>query len=94
MSSLWMALVAQVPCVVCEQLGQKTASQVHHLRFNDMGKRKSDRLVAALCLEHHTGKYSIHTDRERFERQFGSEIDLLDLTLAGVEKILKQHGIR
>ena len=95
MSSLWMSLVAQVPCVACEQMGiLDSPSQVHHMRFNDLGKRKSDYLTIALCPEHHVGNYSIHNDRERFERQFGSEIELMDATIAGVEKILRNKGVR
>lgn len=92
MSSAWMRLVAQVPCVACAQLGHTTPAQVHHMRFNDLGKRKSDRLVIALCPDHHTGSYSIHKDRKRFERQFGSEIDLLEATLTQVEVLLKRRG--
>lgn len=93
--SLWMSLVAQVPCVVCQQLGiTDSPVQVHHMRDGNLGKRQSDHLTIALCPEHHAGSYSIHTDRERFERQFGSELQLLAMTVAGVEKILKAKGVR
>ncbi len=94
MSSLWLSLASQVPCVACSQIGYESPSVVHHMRFNDLGKRKSDRLVIALCPEHHVGKYSIHKDRERFERQFGSEVDLHEMTLAGIERLLKQRGVK
>lgn len=92
--SLWMSLVAQVPCVVCAQLGQSSPSIVHHMRFNDLGKRKSDMLVIALCPEHHVGSHSIHKSREAFERQFGDEMALHAATLEGLEKILKRQGVR
>lgn len=94
MSSLWMGLVAQVPCVVCQQLGHDSPSQVHHMRTGSLGKRHSDHLTAALCPEHHTGAYSIHKDRERFERRFGCELDLVAATVEGVERILKRRGVK
>lgn len=94
MSSLWMGLVAQVPCVVCAQMGHESPSVVHHLRDGNLGKRESDHLTIALCPEHHVGNYSIHKDRDRFERQFGSEIRLLADTVAGVEQILKRRGVK
>lgn len=93
-SSLWMGLVARVPCVVCAQIGQESQSQVHHMRSGMLGKRKSDLLTIAVCPEHHTGSYSIHTQREDFERQFGTELDLLVATLEGVERIIKSKGVR
>ncbi len=89
-----MSLVAQVPCVVCAQIGHESPVVVHHMRNGNLGKRKSDYLTIALCPEHHVGNYSIHNDRERFERQFGSEIELMDATIAGVEKILRNKGVR
>jgi len=92
--SLWMSLVAQVPCVACSQLGFKTPVVVHHMRNGNLGKRKSDHLTIALCPEHHVGNYSIHKDRDRFERQFGSEVDLLAATVAGVEKLLQRRGVK
>lgn len=94
MSSLWMGLVAQVPCVVCAQLGETSPVQVHHMRTGQLGKRNSDHLTIALCPEHHQGGYSIHCDREKFERQFGSELELMAATVAGVELILKRKGVR
>jgi hypothetical protein len=94
MSSLWMGLVAQVPCVACTQMGFQSASHVHHMRTGQLGKRKSDYLTIALCPTHHVSEYSIHGDRDNFERQFGDEDTLHAMTLAGVEKILKQRGFK
>lgn len=93
--SLWMGLVAQVPCVVCAQLGYgDSPSVVHHMRDGNLGMRKSDYLTIALCPEHHVGKHSIHADRDSFERQFGTELDLLVATHRGVEQVLKRRGVR
>lgn len=90
-----MGLVAQVPCVVCAQMGvYDSPSVVHHMRFNDLGKRKSDFLTIAICPPHHDGKHSIHKSREAFERQFGDEDTLHALTVQGVEQILKRRGVR
>lgn len=89
-----MGLVAQVPCVVCAQIGYETPAQVHHMRFNDLGKRKSHYLTIAICPEHHTGSYSMHNDPDGFSRQFGDEDTLHALTIAGVEQILKRRGVR
>ena len=94
MSSTWMGLVAQVPCVVCAQMGKESPSVVHHMRDGNLGKRKSDHLTIALCPEHHVGNYSIHKTRDQFERQFGSELELMAATIDGVEKILKRRGVR
>lgn len=94
LSSLWMGLVARVPCVVCAQLGYETPAQVHHMRDGNLGKRQSDFLTIAVCPEHHTGSYSIHKDRERFERQFGSELQLLALTIEGVARVLMRMGVK
>lgn len=95
MSSLWMGLVAQVPCVVCAQIGRPDSPVVvHHMRDNNLGKRKSDHLTIALCPEHHVGSYSIHRAREQFERQFGSELELMAATIEGVEAILKRKGVK
>lgn len=94
MSSLWMGLAARVPCVVCAQLGADSPAQVHHMRDSRLGVRSDDRLVIALCPEHHVGAHSIHRNREAFERQFGSELDLHAKTLAGIERLLKGMGVR
>lgn len=93
MTSVWMGLVAQVPCVVCAQIGHESPVVVHHMRTGMLGKRQSDHLTIALCPEHHVGSYSIHHDREKFERQFGSELELMAATVAGVERILKKRGV-
>lgn len=91
---LWMALAAQVPCVACAQMGIDSPSQCHHMRQGRLGVRSDDHLVVSLCPEHHTGNHSIHKDREAFERQFGSELDLHARTLAGMERIIKARGVR
>lgn len=94
MSSVWMGLVAQVSCVACAQLGHASPVVVHHMRTGMLGKRQSDHLTIALCPEHHVGGHSIHRDRENFERQFGSELELMAATVAGVERILKRRGVK
>lgn len=94
MSSLWLGLVARVPCVACAQTGIESPSVCHHMRDNQLGKRQDDRLSIALCPLHHVGEVSIHNRRKDFERQFGSELELHAATLAGIESILKARGFR
>jgi hypothetical protein len=89
-----MGLTARVPCVACAQLGIDSPPQVHHMRDGRLGVRSDDRLVIALCAEHHVGAHSIHRNRDAFERQFGSELELHAATLAGIERVLMSMGVR
>lgn len=86
-----MGLVAKVRCVACAQMGVNSPSEVHHMRFGDMGKRKSDYLSIALCPDHHRGTHSIHQNRRQFERQFGDEDTLHALTLEGIDRVIKSR---
>jgi hypothetical protein len=48
-----------------------------------MGRRSSHFEVIPLCYDHHQGQHSIHLDKKNFEKNFGTEKEIL-------EKILKR----
>lgn len=84
-----MAKVAAVGCIVCRQLGYgETPAVVHHLKEEcGASQRQSDFLTIPLCPTHHTDGgpgVAYHAGIQQFERMYGTELDLLALTLEAV----------
>ena len=80
-----LARVAQLQCSLCFFLGkeQRTRTTVHHKHGGGLGKKASDRLVMALCSEHHqTGPDAFHhIGRVDFEERFGlTQDELIEIT--------------
>jgi hypothetical protein len=72
-------------CVVCRVYGMgDRPAEVHHLKDGD--RRMGHLMSIGLCYEHHRGGagegpfISRHPYRARFERAYGTELDLLELT--------------
>ncbi len=74
--------VAESGCIICQ-----TPAVLHHPKFSEyasVGKKMNDWLVIPLCPYHHNqGNYgqSIHSGKATFEKNFGSEPDLLARTI-------------
>ena len=88
----WMADVASLGCVACRNHGYgETPAEVHHIRDGvGRGQRADDTETIPLCPPHHRGTAhpivpSIHRDKRRFEREFGTERELLAQTVREVE---------
>jgi len=94
----WMGLVARVPCVLCQHLGLgETPAQVHHLKTGrGMTDKAPDFLTIALCPEHHTGATGVHQlkDRGLYTRYGLDELELLSMTIEGVNDLLYSAGRR
>jgi len=88
-----MGVVAGLFCVVCRnlRLGESPA-EVHHVRYLAGGGQRSGNLdTIPLCPSHHRlGGYgvAIHAGQETWERNFGTEAELLEQTRreTGVEQ--------
>lgn len=78
-----LARVASMPCCVCGA----TPVEVHHIRSGmGMGQRASDRDTIPLCSEHHrTGPDAFHAGPRRFQEIYGTERELLELTLEALK---------
>jgi hypothetical protein len=81
--------VAQMPCVLCELLGQgPSAAQLHHIREGQgMSQRASHWLVIPLCPDCHTGPQGLHGDRTLFRLAKVDELDLLALTIERLQAV-------
>jgi hypothetical protein len=81
-SKRWMARVAELPCLICEQMGvaQQGRTHVHHC-FDT--SHRSDFLTAPLCHTHHEGALGFHGLGEReFNRRYRcDELRLIALTV-------------
>lgn len=78
--------VAELGCIACSLSGFGYVPAVaHHIREGQgAGQRAGHYLTLPLCPDHHTDSptHSIHRAPRQFEALFGSELELLDLTLA------------
>lgn len=88
----WLDDVASLGCVACRNHGYgETPAQVHHVREGQgIAQRASDFETIPLCPPHHLGTAhpivpSIHKQKTRFEREFGTERELLEQTIREVE---------
>lgn len=90
----WMADVASLGCVACRNHGYgETPAEVHHIRDGQgSSQRADDTETIPLCPPHHRGTAhpivpSIHRDKRRFEREFGTERELLAQTVREVNEL-------
>ena len=90
----WLSDVASLGCVVCRNAGYGASpAEVHHIRDGQgTAQRASDFEVIPLCPPHHRGTAhpiipSIHMQKRRFEREFGTERALLAQTVREVELV-------
>ena len=90
----WMGDVASLGCVICRNLGFGASfAEVHHVRSGvGKGQRAADTNTIPLCPPHHRGTLhpmvpSIHLQKRRFEREFGTERELLAQTVREVEAV-------
>jgi hypothetical protein len=77
-----MNKVAELGCIACRILGyEDTPPTLHHIRANaGAGQKASHFDVIPLCPEHHqNGKNAIHQSKVNFERDFGTELELLEM---------------
>ena len=80
-----LSKVASVGCIVCRMQGnEESPAEIHHIRHGQgMSQRASNYDAIRLCHMHHrTGGYglAIHAGRKEFERLYGTELGLLELT--------------
>ena len=77
-----MSSVSRIGCMVC----RSPFVHLHHIRPKNtgMGRRTSDLCVIPLCQEHHQGNTGIHLNKTKFEKQYGKEIDLLEIIIKHV----------
>lgn len=84
-------LTASLGCVVCRNLGLgATPSEIHHLRTGvGMGQRSGHFDCIPLCVRHHRASYptGFHANPRGWQRQHGSETELLEQTLSDLEKL-------
>ena len=78
-SRIHLSMVAALPCIVC---GSRPV-EVHHIRNGyGMGQRASDLETLPLCPAHHrTGPDAFHAGPRSFEARFGTERELLAVTM-------------
>ena len=72
-SKRYMMKVREVGCLICGQ-----PANAHHIREDRI---KNDYLTIPLCREHHQGDFSIHMSKQQFTNIYGSELDLLAMTI-------------
>ena len=76
--------IKQLPCALCERLGQQQTSptEANHPREGQgMAQRSSDWLAYPLCYECHRGDNGLHGNRSLFHIAKVSEMDLLADTI-------------
>lgn len=80
--------VAELGCVACYiQFGEwNTPGEIHHIREGMGGSQRAGwKDVICLCTNHHrnsgNGKIAIHAGNKSFSARYGTERELLDLTL-------------
>lgn len=90
----YMADVASMGCLICRSLGYgETPAELHHPRSGQgMSQRASNLDAIPLCPAHHRGTMhpgvpSIHLDKARFERLFGTEAELVECTKREVAEL-------
>lgn len=80
--------VAALGCIACRQIGYfDTPAEIHHIRTGmGMGQRNDHWHAIPLCAQHHRhADNAIHRSKLNFERDFGTELELLEL----VNQLLK-----
>ena len=79
----WMDKVASLGCYVCER-----PAALHHIRpkGTGMGRRTSHFHVIPLCYDHHQGQFSIHMSKKAFEKEYGTETEILEIVKQKVKE--------
>ena len=79
--------VRELPCLVCKKDKQISPTEAHHFWGCGAGKTSSDLLSFPLCNFHHTGSFdghvvgqSIHYGLKEFEKNYGTQKELIALT--------------
>lgn len=88
-------LLALMPCMLCEKLGQeqRTRTEVHHISAAaGMGQRSGHNLALPLCSECHRGNQGVHGDKSRLRMASTSELKLLD-ELIGLLVAMKLENV-
>jgi hypothetical protein len=76
----WIARILEYCCIACRiQYGDsiRTPAEVHHILRG--GQRIGHLFTLPLCTTHHRGgPFARHPYRARFEKQYGTEMELLE----------------
>lgn len=80
---IWMDKVASLGCYVCQR-----PAALHHIRpkGTGMGRRTSHFHVIPLCYDHHQGQFSIHMAKKQFEKEYGTETEILEIVKQKVKE--------
>lgn len=73
--------ITRLGCIVClTHLGTWTPCAIHHIR--EYGEKRKDSKTIGLCDpgHHKASGFGVHDGRETFERNFGTELELLEIT--------------
>lgn len=89
----WMDDICRIGCIACRVMGRKDVpGMVHHMLSGSV--RRGHTYTLCLCFDHHhSGCYddqivSRHPWKTRFEKLYGSEIELLCLSQKLVKELL------
>ena len=77
-----LSKVASLGCMACRVIGyEDTPAELHHIRSGvGMGQRSDNYHAIPLCAQHHRhGPNAIHQSKVNFERDFGTELELLEM---------------
>lgn len=82
--------LTEIGCIVCARKGEGySIPEIHHLRTGaGMGQKSHWSKAIPLCHWHHrTGGYgvAIHAGQKTFEKNHGSELDLLAATIEALQ---------
>lgn len=80
-----MSRVAGLGCIICTKMGfPDSPAELHHIKDKTgMGKKASNFEVIPLCPNHHRhGKEAYHYSPQSFTSKWGTQRELLDLTLS------------
>ena len=90
----YLSDAASLGCLACRMAGYgPTPAEVHHPREGQgMSQRAEHKSGIPLCPAHHRGTHhpqipSIHLDKSRFIRQFGTETALVEQTKRDVDAL-------
>jgi hypothetical protein len=83
-----LEIIGNMPCYACFQDLKEVQAEVHHIRNKTgLGLRPSHFDTIPLCYSHHrTGKVSVHLGKKEFEKQYGTELEILKKVNGEIEK--------
>ena len=82
-----MALVKQLPCVICGA----SAVEVHHCRSN--GTLRDDMKTIPLCFSDHRGPSGYHLNKAAWEAKYGPDTGFIAVTRHLVATMEDDHGL-